>query len=214
MIASAYFPQREGQLKLPPLPPSSSDGDLGYLSNNSDGGVGNSHGQGMLSFHFRFRAEWFKLIRKLNLILSLTPWSIWIHIGIHGGEGGGEAILAKFCHSCGTRFPISWARFCCMCGEKRLYINPADKLPPIWSMKIILFFPLFALISILRLVVHFDLFVLPNNTRLQLQLYFRKISMNHIYLVCYYAAFCSQLFAVYSNLLAFIHLSMICSQGL
>jgi len=96
MTASAYFPQREGQLKLPPLPPSSSDGDLGYLSNNSDGGVGNSHGQGIVCS------------------------------GVSG-----EAILAKFCHSCGTRFPISWARFCCMCGEKRLWMNPADKLPPI-----------------------------------------------------------------------------------
>jgi len=96
MTASAYFPQREGQLKLPPLPPSSSDGDLGYLSNNSDGGVGTCQGQ-----------------------------------GLNSGEAGGEAILAKFCHSCGTRFPISWARFCCMCGEKRLWMNPADKLPPI-----------------------------------------------------------------------------------
>ena len=48
MTASAYFPQREGQLKLPPLPPSSSDGDLGYLSNNSDGGVGTCQGQGNL----------------------------------------------------------------------------------------------------------------------------------------------------------------------
>ena len=52
---------------------------------------------------------------------------------MNGGEASGEAILAKFCHSCGTRFPISWARFCCMCGEKRLWMNPADKLPPIWS---------------------------------------------------------------------------------
>jgi len=98
MTESTYYPQREGQPKLPPIPPSSSDGDLGYLSNNSDGGVGNSHSK-----------------------------------GAHNGmvDRGGEAILAKFCHACGTRFPISWARFCCMCGEKRLWMNPADRLPAI-----------------------------------------------------------------------------------
>jgi hypothetical protein len=50
MTASAYYPQGEGQLKLPPLPPSSSDGDLGYLSNNSDGGAGTSHKSGLLAY--------------------------------------------------------------------------------------------------------------------------------------------------------------------
>ena len=149
MTASAYFPQREGQLKLPPLPPSSSDGDLGYLSNNSDGGVGTCQGQGNL--HAKYGIYIIMIIGWVNKPFSKNvlawpleeDWRALLHLtdkpfsrlsGLNSGEAGGEAILAKFCHSCGTRFPISWARFCCMCGEKRLWMNPADKLPPIWSL--------------------------------------------------------------------------------
>ncbi|XP_043081859.1 zinc finger C2HC domain-containing protein 1A isoform X2 [Puntigrus tetrazona] len=28
----------------------------------------------------------------------------------------------KFCHECGTKYPVDWAKFCCECGVKRMYI--------------------------------------------------------------------------------------------
>ena len=32
----------------------------------------------------------------------------------NGGGGGG-----RFCVECGTQFPVEWAKFCCLCGERR-----------------------------------------------------------------------------------------------
>ncbi|XP_055038377.2 zinc finger C2HC domain-containing protein 1A isoform X1 [Misgurnus anguillicaudatus] len=29
----------------------------------------------------------------------------------------------KFCHECGTKYPVDWAKFCCECGVKRMCIN-------------------------------------------------------------------------------------------
>ncbi|XP_067233592.1 zinc finger C2HC domain-containing protein 1A isoform X1 [Chanodichthys erythropterus] len=29
---------------------------------------------------------------------------------------------AKFCHECGTKYPVDWAKFCCECGVKRMII--------------------------------------------------------------------------------------------
>ncbi|XP_051543696.1 zinc finger C2HC domain-containing protein 1A-like isoform X1 [Myxocyprinus asiaticus] len=29
---------------------------------------------------------------------------------------------AKFCHECGTKYPVDWAKFCCECGIKRMCI--------------------------------------------------------------------------------------------
>ncbi|XP_073252332.1 uncharacterized protein [Porites lutea] len=31
--------------------------------------------------------------------------------------------LSKFCHECGTKYPVENAKFCCECGMKRLYID-------------------------------------------------------------------------------------------
>ncbi|XP_057178460.1 zinc finger C2HC domain-containing protein 1A isoform X1 [Triplophysa rosa] len=28
----------------------------------------------------------------------------------------------KFCHECGTKYPVDWAKFCCECGVKRMHI--------------------------------------------------------------------------------------------
>jgi len=27
---------------------------------------------------------------------------------------------SKFCHECGSEFPVKWARFCSFCGDRRL----------------------------------------------------------------------------------------------
>lgn len=29
---------------------------------------------------------------------------------------------SKFCHECGTKYPVDWAKFCCECGVKRMYL--------------------------------------------------------------------------------------------
>ncbi|KAL2085363.1 hypothetical protein ACEWY4_018683 [Coilia grayii] len=30
--------------------------------------------------------------------------------------------LTKFCHECGTKYPVEWAKFCCECGVRRMCI--------------------------------------------------------------------------------------------
>ncbi|XP_076869467.1 LOW QUALITY PROTEIN: zinc finger C2HC domain-containing protein 1A [Brachyhypopomus gauderio] len=34
----------------------------------------------------------------------------------HGTQG------TKFCHECGTKYPVDWAKFCCECGVRRMCI--------------------------------------------------------------------------------------------
>lgn len=35
-------------------------------------------------------------------------------------QKAGSAGVAKFCHECGSEFPVKWARFCSFCGDRRL----------------------------------------------------------------------------------------------
>ncbi|XP_068736435.1 zinc finger C2HC domain-containing protein 1A-like [Montipora capricornis] len=44
--------------------------------------------------------------------------------GINWQKGGSSSKrLSKFCHECGTKYPVEKAKFCCECGMKRLYID-------------------------------------------------------------------------------------------
>ena len=38
-------------------------------------------------------------------------------------EGSAGKKLSKFCHECGTKYPVENAKFCCECGIRRLYID-------------------------------------------------------------------------------------------
>ncbi|KAM9308397.1 zinc finger C2HC domain-containing protein 1A [Gastrophryne carolinensis] len=33
-----------------------------------------------------------------------------------------SAQLTKFCHECGTKYPVQWAKFCCECGVRRMVL--------------------------------------------------------------------------------------------
>ncbi|XP_040520981.1 zinc finger C2HC domain-containing protein 1A isoform X7 [Gallus gallus] len=37
-------------------------------------------------------------------------------------EGNSSVQLSKFCHECGTRYPVEWAKFCCECGIRRMVV--------------------------------------------------------------------------------------------
>ncbi|OPJ83587.1 hypothetical protein AV530_006456 [Patagioenas fasciata monilis] len=37
-------------------------------------------------------------------------------------EGNSAVHLSKFCHECGTRYPVEWAKFCCECGIRRMVV--------------------------------------------------------------------------------------------
>uniref|UniRef100_A0A1A8PSV8 Zinc finger C2HC domain-containing protein 1A n=1 Tax=Nothobranchius rachovii TaxID=451742 RepID=A0A1A8PSV8_9TELE len=39
-----------------------------------------------------------------------------------GEEVGNGGTKSKFCHACGTKYPVVSARFCCECGVRRMYI--------------------------------------------------------------------------------------------
>nr|KAF6326833.1 zinc finger C2HC-type containing 1A [Pipistrellus kuhlii] len=39
-----------------------------------------------------------------------------------GFEGGSSGHLPKFCHECGTKYPVEWAKFCCECGIRRIVL--------------------------------------------------------------------------------------------
>ncbi|VCX04155.1 unnamed protein product, partial [Gulo gulo] len=37
-------------------------------------------------------------------------------------EGNSTGHLPKFCHECGTKYPVEWAKFCCECGIRRMVL--------------------------------------------------------------------------------------------
>ncbi|XP_012518553.1 PREDICTED: zinc finger C2HC domain-containing protein 1A [Propithecus coquereli] len=37
-------------------------------------------------------------------------------------EGNSSGHLPKFCHECGTKYPVEWAKFCCECGIRRMIL--------------------------------------------------------------------------------------------
>ncbi|XP_053571128.1 zinc finger C2HC domain-containing protein 1A isoform X2 [Bombina bombina] len=39
-----------------------------------------------------------------------------------GGNGNVPGQLTKFCHECGTKYPVECAKFCCECGVRRMNI--------------------------------------------------------------------------------------------
>lgn len=41
---------------------------------------------------------------------------------IKGIEGNSSGHLPKFCHECGTKYPVEWAKYCCECGIRRMIL--------------------------------------------------------------------------------------------
>ncbi|KAL1006625.1 hypothetical protein UPYG_G00074630 [Umbra pygmaea] len=37
-------------------------------------------------------------------------------------ETANGGLMTKFCHECGTKYPVDWAKFCCECGVRRMGI--------------------------------------------------------------------------------------------
>ncbi|ODM93361.1 Zinc finger C2HC domain-containing protein 1A [Orchesella cincta] len=52
--------------------------------------------------------------------MDTTPVSDSRQKSSENSSGSGGAVLAKFCHECGTPYPTSVAKFCPECGEKRV----------------------------------------------------------------------------------------------
>ena len=38
-----------------------------------------------------------------------------------GNNSNGASNSSKFCHECGSEFPVQWARFCSFCGDRRVW---------------------------------------------------------------------------------------------
>ncbi|XP_053323548.1 zinc finger C2HC domain-containing protein 1A [Spea bombifrons] len=39
-----------------------------------------------------------------------------------GVDSNASGQQTKFCHECGTKYPVQWAKFCCECGVKRMVL--------------------------------------------------------------------------------------------
>jgi len=39
-----------------------------------------------------------------------------------GNDGGSGGVTQRFCHECGTQYPVLAAKFCCICGAQRLCV--------------------------------------------------------------------------------------------
>ncbi|NP_001088799.1 zinc finger C2HC domain-containing protein 1A [Xenopus laevis] len=41
---------------------------------------------------------------------------------IRAADNNMSGQLTKFCHECGTKYPVEWAKFCCECGVRRMVL--------------------------------------------------------------------------------------------
>ena len=46
--------------------------------------------------------------------------------GLKANGGVNAAGMSKFCHECGTKYPVMNAKFCCECGVRRMGPNNGD----------------------------------------------------------------------------------------
>lgn len=65
-------------------------------------------------------------VRKTQSGVGLNKKKVDTHISSNDVDGvnevGNGGMKSKFCHSCGTKYPVELAKFCCECGVRRLCI--------------------------------------------------------------------------------------------
>uniref|UniRef100_F6SR82 Zinc finger C2HC domain-containing protein 1A n=1 Tax=Xenopus tropicalis TaxID=8364 RepID=F6SR82_XENTR len=60
---------------------------------------------------------------EAKMAYDATDYSKPVNDGrIRAADNNTSGQLTKFCHECGTKYPVEWAKFCCECGIRRMVL--------------------------------------------------------------------------------------------
>ncbi|KAM9331885.1 zinc finger C2HC domain-containing protein 1A [Pholidichthys leucotaenia] len=119
--ASSRLPQRSG-LGQPTGIPSNKGSSAGSVRSNPSGltsppsGVVNKS-RGVSSGYGSVRSTQSGMVNKKKIDNNISR-----NEADGGNEVGNGGVKSKFCHACGTKYPVESARFCCECGVRRMCI--------------------------------------------------------------------------------------------
>ncbi|XP_044032612.1 zinc finger C2HC domain-containing protein 1A isoform X3 [Siniperca chuatsi] len=120
--ASSRLPQRSG-LGQPSGIPSSKVSSAGSLRSNPSGLTSPPSGVGSKT---RTVSSGLGSVRNTQSGIAVNKKKVDTCISRNNGDGGNEVgnggMKSKFCHACGTKYPVESAKFCCECGVRRMCI--------------------------------------------------------------------------------------------
>ncbi|XP_022056903.1 zinc finger C2HC domain-containing protein 1A isoform X2 [Acanthochromis polyacanthus] len=120
--ASSRLPQRSG-LGQPTGIPSSKVSSAGSVRSNPSGLTSPPSGVGSKT---RGVSSGYGSVRNTQSGVGLNKKKVDTHISRNDVDGGNEVgnggMKSKFCHACGTKYPVESAKFCCECGVRRMCI--------------------------------------------------------------------------------------------
>lgn len=118
--ASSRLPQRSG-LGQPSGIPSSKISSAGSVRSSPSGLTSPPSGVGS-----KTRAVSSGLVRNTQSGIAVNKKRADAYITRNEADGGNEVgnggMKSKFCHACGTKYPVESAKFCCECGVRRMCI--------------------------------------------------------------------------------------------
>lgn len=118
--ASSRLPQRSG-LGQPTGIPASKVSSAGSVRSNPSGLTSPPSGVGSKT---RAVSSGYGSARNTQSGIGLNKKNTYISRNdVDGGNDvGNGAMKSKFCHACGTKYPVESAKFCCECGVRRMCI--------------------------------------------------------------------------------------------
>ncbi|XP_076617306.1 zinc finger C2HC domain-containing protein 1A isoform X1 [Chaetodon auriga] len=120
--ASSRLPQRSG-LGQPSGIPSSKSSSAGSIRTNPSGLTSPPSGVGSKT---RAMSSGHGSVRNTQSGIALNKKKVDTYISRNDVDGendvGNGGMKSKFCHACGTKYPVESAKFCCECGVRRMCI--------------------------------------------------------------------------------------------
>ncbi|XP_026219334.1 zinc finger C2HC domain-containing protein 1A isoform X2 [Anabas testudineus] len=120
--AASRLPQRPGLGQSTGIP-SSKVSSSGSLRNNPSGLTSPPSGVGSKS---RAVSSGYSSGRTSQPVIGVNKKKVDTYISRNDVDGGSDVgnggMKSKFCHACGTKYPVESAKFCCECGVRRMCI--------------------------------------------------------------------------------------------
>lgn len=119
--ASSRLPQRSGPGQATGIPPGKAY-SAGSVRSNPSGITSPPSGVGSKP---RVTSSGYGSVRNTQSGLNKKKVDSYISrndVVDGGNEVGNGGMKSKFCHACGTKYPVESAKFCCECGVRRMCI--------------------------------------------------------------------------------------------
>ncbi|KAK2859341.1 hypothetical protein Q5P01_003961 [Channa striata] len=120
--AASRLPQRPG-LGQPTGIPSGKVSSSGLVRSNASGLTSPPSGVGSKT---RAVGSGYGSVKNTQSVVGINKKKVDAYISRNDVDGrnevGNGGMKSKFCHACGTKYPVESAKFCCECGVRRMCI--------------------------------------------------------------------------------------------